>query len=42
MVAVSKMRDTHLQLNFSLGNILLAAAATGDLLGLGDLVADSL
>jgi hypothetical protein len=42
MVAVPKMRDTHLQLNLSLGNILLATAATSDLLGLGDLVADSL
>jgi len=37
-----KMRDSYLQLNLGLGNILLAAAATGDLLSLSDLVADSL
>jgi len=36
------MRDSYLQLNLGLGNILLAAAATGDLLSLSDLVADSL
>jgi hypothetical protein len=33
---------TYLQLDLGLGNILLASAAVGDLLGLGDLVSDSL
>lgn len=41
-VVMSEMRDSYLQLNLSLSNILLAAAAVGNLLGLGDLVADSL
>lgn len=36
------MRDSYLQLNLSLSNILLAAAAVGNLLRLGNLVADSL
>lgn len=33
---------THLKLNLGLGNVLLASAAVGDLLGLGDLGADGL
>lgn len=33
---------TCLHLNLSLSNVLLAAAAVGDLLGLGELVADGL
>jgi hypothetical protein len=33
---------SHLKLNLGLGNVSLAAAAVGDLLGLGDLVLDGL
>lgn len=36
------MREPYLKLDLGLGNIDLAAAAVGNLLGLGDLVPDSL
>lgn len=35
-------RISHLKLDLSLGDVSLAAAAAGDLLGLGDLVLDGL
>ena len=37
-----KKSASYLKLNLSLGNVLLAAAATGNLLGLRNLGADSL
>lgn len=39
---IEKIRDAYLKLNLGLSNVLLAATAVGDLLGLSNLVADSL
>lgn len=39
---VLKMRNSYLKLNLSLSNVLLAAAAVGNLLGLSNLGADGL
>jgi hypothetical protein len=36
------VRRSHLELNLGLSNVSLAAASAGNLLGLGDLVPDSL
>lgn len=42
MSQIVENKNTYLKLDLGLSNVLLAAAATGNLLGLGNLVADSL
>jgi hypothetical protein len=42
MIIVQATRMPYLELNLGLSNVLLATAAAGNLLGLGDLVADGL